>query len=65
MRIGRRALFFLATGLVCLLVIPPTPNEFRWVNLAMAGLAFFWCILLTIQDVASHRGGSREPPRGR
>jgi hypothetical protein len=60
-RIGRRSLFFLATALVCLLMIPPTPNEFRWVNLAMAGLASFWCVLLTIEHVSSHRSGLHEP----
>jgi hypothetical protein len=60
-RIGRRAAFFLATALVCLLMIPPTPSEFRWVNLAMAGLASFWAVLLTIEEVASRRSGSNEP----
>jgi hypothetical protein len=54
-RIGRRSLFFLATALVCLLMIPPTPNEFRWVNLAMAGLALFWAVLLGIEEIVSHR----------
>jgi hypothetical protein len=62
-RIGRRSLFFLATALVCLLMIPPTPNEFRWVNLAMGGLATLWAVLLTIEDVASRRSGSNDPPR--
>jgi hypothetical protein len=54
-RVGRRPLFFLATALVCVLMIPPTPNEFRWVNIAMAGLALFWALLLGIEDVVSHR----------
>jgi hypothetical protein len=54
-RIGRRPLFFLATALVCVLMIPPTPNEFRWVNISMAGLALFWAVLLGIEDVVSHR----------
>ncbi len=62
MRIGRRALFFLATALVCLLMIAPTPNEFRWVNLSMAGLAILWAVLLTIEDLASRRSGSNGPP---
>jgi hypothetical protein len=63
-RIGRRPLFFLATALVCVLMIPPTPNEFRWVNIAMAGLALFWALLLGIEDVVTHRARPDEdgPP---
>ncbi|MEP6476112.1 MAG: hypothetical protein ABJC60_02455 [Actinomycetota bacterium] len=62
MRIGRRSLFFLATALVCLFMIPPTPAEFRWVNLVMAALASLWAVLLRIEDVASRRSGSQDPP---
>ncbi len=61
MRIGRRSSFFLATTLVCVLMIPPTPNEFRWVNLMMAGLALFWAVLLGIESVVAHR--DRPPTR--
>ena len=62
MRIGRRPLFFLATALVCVLMIPPTPSEFRWVNISMAGLALLWAVLLGIEDVVTHRDRS---PNGR
>ena len=62
MRIGRRSLFFLATALVCLFMIPPTPAEFRWVNLVMGALASLWAVLLRIEDVASRRSGSNDPP---
>ena len=51
MRIGRRPLFFLAAAVVCAALIPPTPSEFRWVNLAMAGLALFWAVLLTVEEL--------------
>ena len=61
MRIGRRPLFFLATALVCVLMIPPTPSEFRWVNISMAGLALVWAVLLGIEDVVTHRD---RPPNG-
>jgi hypothetical protein len=61
-RIGRRPLFFLATALVCLLMIPPTPTQYRWVNLSMAGLALFWAVLLGIEEVVTHRD---RPPNGR
>jgi len=60
-RIGRRPLFFLATALVCVLMIPPTPSEFRWVNISMAGLALVWAVLLGIEDVVTHRD---RPPNG-
>jgi len=56
-RIGRRPLFFLGTALVCLAILPFTPSEFRWVNLGCAGLAVFWAVLLTIEDVAAARRG--------
>ena len=55
MRFSRRALFFLAVAVVFLLMIPPTPLEFRWLNLAMAGLALFWAALLGIEDLTNRR----------
>jgi hypothetical protein len=58
MRISRRALFFLALALVFLLMIPPTPPEFRWLNLTMAGLALFWATLLGIEDLSNRRRDS-------
>jgi ABC-type transport system involved in cytochrome c biogenesis permease component len=60
MRFSRRALFFLAVAVVFLLMIPPTPLEFRWLNLAMAGLALFWATLLGIEDVLNRRRTLRE-----
>ena len=62
MRIGRRPLFFLATAIVCVLMMPPTPGEFRWVNVSMAILASFWAVLLGIEDVVVHR---ERPPDAR
>jgi ABC-type transport system involved in cytochrome c biogenesis permease component len=55
MRISRRALFFLAVALVFVLMVPPTPPEFRWLNLVMAGLALFWAALLAIEDLSNRR----------
>jgi hypothetical protein len=62
--LGRRSLFFLLLAAVCLALIAPTPAEFRWVNLTMAGLAVFWAVLLAGEDLARRRRGSahREPP---
>lgn len=61
MRIGRRPLFFLALCVTCLLLLPPTPAEFRWLNLAMAGLALFWATAFTIEDLLNAR--RNESPR--
>jgi ABC-type transport system involved in cytochrome c biogenesis permease component len=58
MRISRRALFFLAVALIFLLMIPPTPPEFRWLNLTMAALALFWASLLGIEDLSNRRQDS-------
>jgi hypothetical protein len=57
--VGRRPLFFLAVALVCLALVPATPGEFRWVNLAMAGLALFWCVMLAGEELARRH---RRPP---
>ena len=59
MTIGRRPLFFAALGVVCLVILPVTPSEFRWLNLSMAGLAAFWAVTLAIEEIAAARGASR------
>lgn len=65
MRISRRALFFLGVALVFLLMIPPTPLEFRWLDLTMAGLALFWATLLAIEDLSNRRRDvDRSPDEG-
>jgi hypothetical protein len=62
MRLGRRPLFFFGTGAVCLVLLPVTPGEFRWVNLAAAGVALFWAVLLAIEETLAHRDGAFSPP---
>ena len=61
MRLGRRQLFFLGVALTFLALLVPTPMEFRWVNLSMAGLAGFWFVLLTIEQISERRA---EPDEG-
>ena len=61
MKISRRALFFFAVAAVFLIMIPPTPPEYRWLNLAMAGLAAFWAVLLWIEGISERRGALDEP----
>jgi hypothetical protein len=56
---GRRPLFFLSCAVACLLLLAPTPPEFRWVNLSMAALGIFWFVLLSIEELG-HRGGPGE-----
>ncbi|MEA2581051.1 MAG: hypothetical protein QOE83_1943 [Actinomycetota bacterium] len=60
MRFGRRPLFFLAVAVISLLLLPPTPSDFRWVNLTMAGIALFWFVLLGIEEVQGDRLTSDE-----
>jgi hypothetical protein len=49
--IGRQALFFAGIVVICLLVVPFTPSELRWVVWATAGLAGLWAILFAIEDL--------------
>lgn len=57
MTVGRRPLFFFALGLICLLLVPLTPSEFRWVNYSMFGLALFWTIALGLEEIGNVREG--------
>lgn len=59
MKVGRRPLFFAGVATVCLALLPETPLEFRWVNLAMAGLALLWAIAIGIEEVVG-RGANRK-----
>ncbi len=62
---GRRPLFFFALGLICLLLAPVTPGEFRWMNYSMFGLALFWTIALGLEEVGNLReGGGRNRDGG-
>ena len=56
---SRRSRFFLVVAVVCLVLLAPTPAEFRWVNLLMAGIALFWCVLMTAEDVSRARAARR------
>ncbi len=59
MRIGRRPLFFLILAAICLALVFPTPTEYRWVNLAMAGLALFWAVLLALEELSGIKDANR------
>jgi hypothetical protein len=60
MRIGRRPLFFLGIAIVFLVMIVPTPHQFWWLNVAMAGLALFWFVLLAAEELSSARGSEED-----
>ncbi len=62
MRVPRRAVFFAAVALVCLLLAPATPSAYRWVNFSMGGLAVFWAVMAGIEELLMHRRGRRQSP---
>ena len=66
MTVGRRPIFFLIVAAICLVMIPPTPTEFRVLNVAMATLAFFWSVALALEELSNARRETRrhEPPNG-
>jgi hypothetical protein len=59
MRIGRRPVFFAVVAIACLVMLPVTPSEFRWVNIVMAGLATFWTLALALEDLSHTRRDER------
>ncbi len=59
MRIGRRPVFFSIVALVCVVLLPAAPAEFRWLNVAMALLAGSWAIALAVEDLAHIRRNER------
>ena len=60
---GRRPLFFLAVAVISLLLWIPTPSDFRWVNVVMASLGFFWFVLLGIEERQARKVSADETPR--
>jgi len=57
----RRAVFFLGSALVCLLLVPLTPADLRWFALAVAGVY----LLLAAGSALDNRSRRRRPPRPR
>lgn len=56
--IGRRPIFFALAALICVVLVPATPSDLRWVTWITAGLGGFWAVLLAIDDLAT------PPPKG-
>ena len=63
-KLARRTWFFLVIVVAMLLLYAPTPAKFRWVNLALAGLALFWFILFAIEDLSRARRERRRMQGG-
>ncbi len=63
MNIGPRPLFFGLLAIVCALLLPFTPPEFRWVNWAMIVLALFWGVMLGIEEIVQARDLARRGER--
>jgi hypothetical protein len=59
--IGRRPLFFLVISVVAVALFPLTPGEFRLANVITAGVAFFWAVLLGIEEIVARRQGVLPP----
>lgn len=58
MKLGRRPWFFLAIAGVFVVMLIPTPAEFRWLNIVMAALAAFWAILLGLEAWLADRAAN-------
>jgi hypothetical protein len=59
--IGRRSIFFAFLALVCFLLVPVTPPEFRLVAWGAGSLASLWAVLLGIEEVTRPRAERSQP----
>lgn len=62
---GRRSLFFAALAVLSLVMLEPTPDAYRWVNLSAAGLSLFWAVMLFFEERSLARAGSASERRRR
>jgi hypothetical protein len=54
----RRALFFLGSALVCLVLVPVTPSDLRWFALVLAGVY----LVLAAGSALDNWSRRRHPP---
>jgi hypothetical protein len=64
-RIGRRPLFFLGIAAAFLVMLIPTPAQFRWLDVTMAGLALMWFVLLSLEELSAWKPRSDPADRSR
>jgi len=62
MRIGRRPLAFLVVAIVCLLLVPLTPEAYRMVNVVMIAVSLFWFVMLSIEEIQGRELPTDETP---
>lgn len=55
-------MFFALMAVVCVLLVPATPPEFRFVPWAGAALATFWAVLLGLEELTRPRLERRDEP---
>jgi len=63
MNVGPRPLFFGLLAIVCAVLLPFTPSEFRWVDWAMIVLALFWAVMLGVEEIVQARDLARRGER--
>ena len=56
MRLSRRSWFFLGMSVTCLVLLAPTPEKYRWVNLSMAALSLMWFVAFAVEEILARRG---------
>ena len=56
----RRALFFLGSALVCLVLVPVTPSDLRWFTLVLSGVY----VVLAIGSALDNWSRSKEGRSG-
>jgi len=61
--VGPRPLFFGLLAIVCAVLLPFTPPEYRWVNWSMIALAIFWGVMLGIEEIVAARDLRRRAER--
>jgi negative regulator of sigma E activity len=56
----RRISFFLIAAVVCLLLVPPTPPEFRWVAEVTSAAYVVLAVLVGLESLSRRRSRVRE-----
>lgn len=46
-------MFFAAMAVICALLVPAMPSEFRWVAWFSAALGAFWAVAMALEDVVT------------
>ena len=60
----RRVWFFVAAAAACALLVPATPDEFRWVPEMLAVVYIVLAGLVALETLGRRRAGGADPPEG-